>query len=46
MNGFSDDTKPRRVYDAGEVTLNGEPASGILKEEVNRLKELANIKHD
>ena len=43
---FSDDTKPRRVYDAGEVTLNGEPASGILKEEVNRLKELANIKHD
>jgi hypothetical protein len=40
---FSDDTKPRRVYDAGEVTLNGEPASGILKEEVDRLKELAGI---
>lgn len=40
---FSDDNKPRRVYDAGEVTLNGEPASSILKEEIDRLKELAGI---
>jgi len=43
---FSDNESPKRVYNAKEVTLNGSPASSVLKEEADRLKELANIKND